>query len=304
MATLLLVNPRFDGLVRRHRLDDFDHVMRTLAGRQPGGHVDRDVRELRLDDDGRMVRLFLKREYKTSVRGRLMNWFAGFGRATRSRREWYVLMALLDAGIGCAEPVVYGERGTIRPVGYLILYEIERSVPLTEYLLGRGPRINLRDRRQLAAHIGHEIARMHEAGITHPDLYSKHVFLSDERAECPARSAACGVRNSEHSALRAPSSELPRVSFLDLQRGGIRWSVSLDRRAVDLAALDATLSPELASATDRLTFLQSYLSHVRPGYDLQTFLAAVRLRAREIADRAKIREMRETRPAEALHALP
>jgi len=300
VAALFLINPRYEGLVRRHRLDDFEFVMHRLIGRRPGGHADRDVRGVDFDDDGGRVRLFVKREWKTSVRGRFMNWLAGYGRATRSRREWYVLTAMLESGIGCAEPVVYAERGIVRPLGYLILREIDGSTPLSDFLADRRTGMPVRSRRQLAAHLGHEVARMHEAGITHPDLYSKHIFLSDEKSQCGTRnenrgtrSADCGTRDVRHAPPRLEHSELPRVSFLDQQRGSIRWSVSLARRAVDLAALDSTLPADLASSSDRLTFLQSYLSHARPGLSVRDLVAAVRERSAKINDRAKIREMRE-----------
>jgi len=297
MAHLLLVNPRFERFVARHRLDDFHYVMRQLVGRRKRGHVDRDVHGLLLEDDAGPRRVFLKREYKTSVRGRFMNWVAGFGRATRSRREWHVLRAMLDAGLGCAEPIIYAERGTLRPVGYIFLCEVEHSVPLVEFLTQRESRLGVRQRRQLAAHLGREVARLHEAGFTHPDLYSKHIFLSRCHAvDSDAVAATVPLAPAtDRAAAGVPDSadELPRVSFLDLQRGGIRWSVPASLRAVDLAALDATIARELISSGDRLTFLLSYLSHARPTIDLRTFLAAIRARRRRVADRPKIRDMRE-----------
>ena len=272
MLSTILINPRYERLVRRHGLDDFDRVMHWHGDRRVGRQFGRHIDQIEVEEDGRKLRLFLKREWRTYLKDRLRNWLAGLGWGTKARREWHVLIAMNEAGLGCAEPVVMAERAGFRPRGYLVLREISDAVLLCPYLAGRRAEMSGEQRRQLAAHLGREVARLHGTGIDHPDLFSKHILLT-------------------------PGSEperLPQVSFIDMQRSTIRLSLSHSHRIHDLASLDATLPGVLASATDRLTFLQSYLTYGPASLDAAHLAAAVRRRSCKLRARRKIRELLET----------
>src|SRR5205807_933169 len=84
--------------------------------------------------------------------------------------------------------------------------------------------------RALAARLCEALAAVHAAGVTHPDLYAKHVLVG-----------AAGV------------------CFLDWARARRRWVLGWERRWRDLAALDATLADDLASPRERLACLRAYL---------------------------------------------
>jgi tRNA A-37 threonylcarbamoyl transferase component Bud32 len=271
MPSTILINPFYETLVRRHRLDDFDRMMQWQGDQRVGRQFRRHIDPIDLDDDGRPIRLFLKREWQTYLKDRFRNWLAGLGWGTKARREWHVLTMLGEAGLGCAEPVIAAERPGFRPQGYLILCEIPGAELLCPYLARRSAAMTVTDRRQFWAHLGSEVARLHGLGIDHPDLYSKHILLTPSRE--PGR--------------------LPRVSFIDLQRSSTRPAVSISRRVHNLAAFDATLPEQLATATDRLTFLQSYLSFGPSTLDVGPLAAAIRRRSRRLRSRRKIRELLE-----------
>jgi tRNA A-37 threonylcarbamoyl transferase component Bud32 len=269
MPLTIFVNPRFEELVRHHRLDEFDRVMHWNGAQRVGRQFKRHIDRIAIEHDGATVRLFLKREWQTYLKDRFRNWLAGLGWGTKARREWHVLTMMREAGLGCAEPVVAAERTGFRPQGYLLLCEIPGAELLCPHLARHVTWMTVADRRQFWAHLGREVARLHGIGIDHPDLFSKHILIT-------------------------PGGEpdrLPQVSFIDMQRSTTRRVVSISRRVRNLAALDATLPEDLASATDRLTFLQSYLSFGESPLDVAPLLAAVRRRSRKLRSRRKIREL-------------
>jgi tRNA A-37 threonylcarbamoyl transferase component Bud32 len=271
MSSIILINPRYERLVRNHGLHDFDRVMRWHGGQQVGRHAKRDVAQIEIKEDGTVFRLFLKREWQTYLKDRFKNWIGGLGWGTKSRREWHILQAMSEAGVGCAEPLVFGERRGFRPQGYLVLREIAHTTLLCPFLAERGERMTVSQRRQFATHLGREVGRLHAAGIDHPDLFSKHILLSTER----------------------PLREMPRVWFIDMQRSATQTTLSQVQRVQDLAALDATVHPHLASRSDRLAFLHGYLAVAPPTMNLLQFARFIRRRSGKLQSRRKIRAMRE-----------
>jgi tRNA A-37 threonylcarbamoyl transferase component Bud32 len=265
----VLINPRYERVVKRHGLDNFDRVMQWKGGRTVCRHANRDVARIEIEEDGQVVCLFLKREWQTYFKDRVRNWIEGIGWGTKSRREWHVIAAMIEARVGCAEPVVLAERSGFRPQGYIVLRGLVDAVLLRPYLKEHRGEMTVPQQRQLAAHLGREVARLHAAGINHPDLFSKHVLLS------------------------CKTGQLPEVCFIDLQRSSTRRVVSRASRVQDLASLDASLPPQLASHSDRLAFLQSYLSASASPLAIKEFASAIRRRSRKLQTRRKIREMRE-----------
>jgi tRNA A-37 threonylcarbamoyl transferase component Bud32 len=271
MSTTVSINPRYEALVLQHGLDRFDLVMNWPNARRVSLNAMREICRIELDAGDRKIRLYLKREWGTYAKDRIANWLEGIGWGTKSGREWRAINALSTAGVGCAEALVVAQRGKLAPQGYLVLREVPGAVDLCTYLFENGREMDVYRRRQLAAHLGREVARLHEAGVDHPDLFSKHILLAT-----PAQ----------------PPDTLPEICFIDLQRSRSGHAVTARRRAIDLAALDATVAPELASATDRLAFLQSYLS-TAPAIPRDRLIRAIERRRRRIQGRRKIRRMRE-----------
>ncbi|MBV9126318.1 MAG: phosphotransferase, partial [Planctomycetes bacterium] len=227
----------------------------ALPGVVVSGHPDRHVVRVTLG----ALTGFLKREHRLPWRDRLVNALAGFGFVSRSRREAHLLRRLPRAGIGCPEFLAAGEDGRGR--AFLLVREVTGSVDL---------RTNLRDdlatkpeRRAFARRLGETLAKLHNAGFDHPDLYAKHILV--------------GTGDGA-------------IHFLDWQRSRHQSRLSWKHRGRDLAALDATLPEELADARDRLACLRSYLRHSHQ--PLLPVLTVIRHRSRILLKRRRIREMR------------
>jgi hypothetical protein len=216
------INDRFRSMFAALGLRDAEDFLRVPSV-VISGHPDRNVARIKLDS----IPAFIKREHRVRWRDRIAGWFAGYGFSSKSTREARTLAALQQAGVGCPEWMAFGEDSRGR--AFLILKALIESTELRERLRQmRSPD----ERRWLARQLGAALARLHAAGFDHPDLYSKHVFVSLDRRD---------------------------FHFLDWQRSR-RGSVSNRRRAGNLATLNATLCNDLVTTRERLTCLRAYVS--------------------------------------------
>ncbi len=205
---------------------------------------------------------YLKKQTAVTWRERLRNAWDGFGWCATAVREAATLQALRRAGVGCPDVVALGEDG--RRAFVLLRDEVGMS-DLRAFL----PTLTNEERRaRLAATLGRELARLHDAGFDHPDLYAKHVLVSENGAGY-------------------------RVSILDWQRSRHRRVVPWRVRVRDLAVLDATLHQTLASDRTRCRVLRTYLkttAHAdRPS--LARAARQVRMKAVRLLRRRGIREI-------------
>jgi tRNA A-37 threonylcarbamoyl transferase component Bud32 len=218
----LFLNPHYREFLLRQGLEKAEDFLR-LSGVIYCGHPDRHVSRLLLRDT---LPVFLKKEHRVRRRDRLANFWAGFGFVSKSWRELAMAQLLRTAEINGPEVVAAGEKDG---QAFLLLREVPDAMELRSFLEQHAePEI----RRRLAWKLGRELARIHTAGIDHPDLFSKHVLVQAETI---------------------------RLWFLDWQRSRKRRSLSWSRRCRDLAALDATLAENLATDRERFLCLCSYL---------------------------------------------
>ena len=194
-----------------------------LEGAILGGHPDRHVLHVNLEG---LSTAFLKKEHRVAWRDRLAHWWRGFGAISKSVREGRLLRQLEASGIGCPQALAFGEA---QGRAFLLLAEQSGLVDLRSYL-----HEHPLERVALAQALGTELARVHEAGFYHRDLYSKHILVG--RAEGGWR-----------------------FCFLDWQRGRRMRRLSWLKRLRDLAALDATLGDALAARRTRLLCWHAYL---------------------------------------------
>ena len=235
------------------------------------GHPDRHVARVTLGTGPTAVPAFLKREHRTRWRDRLASVWAGFGLASKSRREFAVLRMVEATDIGSPQAIAAGEDDEGR--AFLLIREVDGCQELRQLLVQA---TSTKKRRAVAHQLGAALARLHAEGFDHPDLYSKHVLISQKPRSC--RLAIC---------------------FLDWQRVRRRPVVSWRTRLRDLAALDATLADELASPRQRLLALRTYLRAIRTlkdrraGVTLSAVAHEIRRRSLRLLERRRIREMRQ-----------
>jgi len=251
----LFINPRYRDFLLKQGLEKVEDFLR-LSGVIYCGHPDRHVARLTL---GNAMPVFLKKEHRVRWRDRLVNFWAGFGFVSKSWRELAMDQVLQKEDI-INRPEVMAA-GEASGQAFLLVREISDAVDLRSFLENHS---NPAVRRRLARKLGEELARMHSAGIQHPDLLSKHVLVQ---------------------------SKTMWLCFLDWQRSRRPRRLSWSRRCRDLAALDATLADTLASERERFIFLHAYLRGSAAG-----LLRSCALRIRDVASRLlKKRYIRELR---------
>jgi tRNA A-37 threonylcarbamoyl transferase component Bud32 len=257
--TILDINPAYEGLLRRHGLASAEDLL-ALPGLIVSGHPDRHVARVTLGG----LSGYLKREHLVRRRDRLGSAWAGFGPVSRSVREARTLAALRGAGVACPDWVAAGEDDRGR--AFLLVADVPGGVDLRQFLRERRGT----SRHEFAAALGREVARVHEAGFDHPDLYAKHVLV-DPRTEA--------------------------ICFLDWQRSRPWRRVAWPRRVRDLAALDATLADDLADAAERLACLRAYVRGcgLAP-LDARPLADEVRRQAERLLRRRHVRKERESPP--------
>jgi tRNA A-37 threonylcarbamoyl transferase component Bud32 len=261
------INPQFRDLLRSQRIhcpDDFINLPAIIVS----GHPDRHVGRVEIGSHSSRIVAYIKKEHRLPWRDRWTNAWHGFGWSSRSYRESLVLRAMRQLGVNCPEFVAVGEDG--RGGAFLLVRELSQSLDLRVFL-GAGHRPNARARNKLARELGETVARLHDAGFDHPDLYSKHLLVNS--------------RNSS-------------ISLLDCQRSRKHADLPWRKRWQDLAALDATLTEELAAPRERLRCLRSYLKaslgHQAPALFFRKAATSIRHRAGRLLRHRHVREQRES----------
>jgi tRNA A-37 threonylcarbamoyl transferase component Bud32 len=251
----LFINPRYWDFLLQQGLEKAEDFL-SLSGVIYCGHPGRHVARLTLAD---ALPVFLKKEHRVRWRDRLANFWAGFGFVSKSWRELAMDQLLQKLDINRPEVVAAGEANG---QAFLLVREVADVVELRSFLESNS---NQTIRRRLARKLGEELARMHAAGIHHPDLVSKHVLVQ------PATM---------------------RLWFLDWQRSRRPRRLSWSCRCRDLAALDATLADTLASERERFIFLHAYLRGSAAGL-LRSCALQIRKLANRLLKKRYIRELRQ-----------
>ncbi len=222
------LHPEARAWLRNERLAEPQDFLR-LQAMIVSGHPGRQVSRLTLGHGSDTRVVYLKREAQLRWTTRWNNFLAGFGWVSRSVREARVLEALERDGLPGPRWLATGEDHQGR--AFLLIEEVRGAVPLTTMLA------NAKDpsqRRRIARRLGETLARLHEAGFFHRDLYAKHVL----------------IRPDDES-----------VILLDWQRAWRGAWITLSSRVRDLAALHATLADSLASPRERLVLLLAYVAN-------------------------------------------
>lgn len=259
------INPARRAWLRRLRLIDAEDFLR-LEAVIVSGHIGRQVGRVTLSDGEEVRTVYLKRETQVWWRTRLSNFLAGFGWVSRCVREAGLLQALEREELAGPRWLATGEDDQGR--AFLLVEEVAGTEPLMNALA----RADKRGRHALAIRLGRLLARLHQAGFFHRDLYAKHVLVGDET-----------------------------LCLLDWQRAWRGAWVPYLARVRDLATLHATLPDALTTSRDRLTFLRAYLGPTITARTLRRYLVDIEAYSRELQQRRHVREKRQPPTAEPQH---
>jgi len=261
------IMPKFESLFRQQGWDCAAPFL-AWSGVLVNRHRYRRVEQVRLPTssfgDGNGDSFYLKKQDRVTWRERFRNAWHGFGWCATAVREAAILQAARSAGVGCPEVAAFGEGDS----GAFVLVRDEAD------------RIELRtllasihsdeERGTLAAALGAELARLHDAGFDHPDLFTKHILVS---------------RHGKSIGF----------CILDWARSRRQGAVSWALRCRDLAALDATLHPALAGDRLRLRCLRAYVKATKDvkQVPLRSLVGSIRGRSERLQQRRNIREIRQ-----------
>lgn len=273
----LRINPRYQQLLEQQGLAAPANFLKIPAI-VICGHTDRHVARITLGAGPDAILAYLKREHHVPWKDRLLSAAAGFGFVSKSRREASILPALQRAGVRCPDWIAVGEDA--QGQAFLLLGELAGTKDLRLFLQEhrQAPFV---ERLGFARRLGEVLADLHKAGFEHRDLYSKHLLVNPENGE---------------------------ISFLDWQRSCRRRQVSWRRRCRDLAALEATLSSELASVRERLVCLRAYCKKSKIGSHkgrrlLRASAFSIRRRADSLLRQRRIREVCKVPAANAAQSV-
>ncbi|GIW81145.1 MAG: hypothetical protein KatS3mg105_2952 [Gemmatales bacterium] len=249
------VNPVFQGLLKAnglHSPEDFLALPMVIVS----GHPNRHVGTLSLSGDGGDIRVFLKKEHRVCWRDRLANWLAGYGFVSGAIREARLLDSLGD--VPAPQWLAAGEDGRGR--AFVMIRELANAIDLRTWLRVFPDRHGKAVRR-----VARSLARLHNEGVVHRDLFCKHVFLTEDGT----------------------------VYFVDWQRAKRCQRPSTNIWCQDLAALHATLPDDAIDSRYRLIFLKTYLRYRSERMSFADVRREVAQQTAKLLQKRYIREIRQ-----------
>jgi tRNA A-37 threonylcarbamoyl transferase component Bud32 len=161
-------------------------------------------------------------------------WLREIARPAKARLEFENALALREQGIATVEPLAWGATHPVLPGDSLLVTRfLPGAVPLDQFLESRLP---TRLRQAVARELGATLARLHDAGVAHPDPHPGNLLVKD----VPDRA--------------------PRFTLIDVHavRFGrpLSWPESLE----NLVLLNRWFQLR-ASRSDRARFWAAYVSH-------------------------------------------
>lgn len=102
-------------------------------------------------------------------------WWREVLRPPKARLEFDNALALLDRGVPTARPLAWGHADGVGPRESLLVTRELDAVPLTQVLEGG---LTPADRRRVAFTLGQFFARLHDAGVIHPDPHPGNVLAA------------------------------------------------------------------------------------------------------------------------------
>jgi len=249
----VFVNDEDASLLQRHGLDRLEAFFDVPGDRQlskPGLAPWRQRRRLDLEDQSGRGRSYFLKLFARPPWWRRCRWLLQDAAEPDGVREAINALALQQAGVRTVRVAAFGRRSTGPPQrdSFVLLAalkgeSLERWWPVHGRLLYSSE--HRRQRLRLIDELAGLVARFHNAGYVHRDLYFSHVFISED----------------------APAGE--RFSLIDLGRV-FRPRLRRERWVVkDLGELDFSARMGGVRRGDRLRFLRTYLRACASGPELQ-----------------------------------
>jgi tRNA A-37 threonylcarbamoyl transferase component Bud32 len=242
------------GLTTLEQFKQFEaETIERVAGR-------RDVLRLRTTDEaGRELVLFLKRHWRSHKKDGLASLLRRGRVGSVARSEWENAQALQSAGLKTAALVAYAEeRGLLwEKFSCLLTEAASGSQTVGQFLRECRDRAA---RRRIFDALAREVLRMHEAGLSMPDLFTRHIFFD-------------------------PAAPTPEFCFIDMARLERGQPVSWRSRVRALAALHVSAPLRSVTWRERLRFLRRYAGRVD-----RRLVLSIEARTQSLLQRKKYRD--------------
>jgi hypothetical protein len=158
-------------------LGSFDEYF-ALTGQLLTRNKKRDVISFCIDREGETQRLFIKRFRHPHLKDMLFAAQMAGGLSTQAQLEWTNVGILLQHGIETYRPVALGQETCcgIERRSFFITEEIP-GISLTDFIEESWQKMPDQEKKQLMSSLGRLIRKVHDLGLSLPDLYVWHVFL-------------------------------------------------------------------------------------------------------------------------------
>ncbi|MBN1457145.1 MAG: hypothetical protein JW912_04765 [Sedimentisphaerales bacterium] len=223
----------------------------------------RDVTRLTFDHQGKPKHFFMKRFFYPHLKDMIFT-FSNFGHiCSQAACEWKNAELLFENEIGTYKPVCYGENLSwgFEKSSFFMTEEIE-GICLTDFISANWGSLSQSEKENIVISIGKLCRKIHNAGISMPDLYLWHFFIKE--------------RSSDQKDYEFAVIDLHRMSK-NAGKGALYRS---------LAALDFSLSPKYFDDYLRELLLESYMSDNYP-YNRGELLRNVAERSAVLAARRR-----------------
>jgi len=263
--TSVLVRSSHRRMLQRNGLFRFRDFHGCAKGEVVNAHGSREVVRLTLDGEMGPHAVYLKRFGPMHLKDALKDLVCFRRVQTLAQAEFAMLCACRDADVPVPEAIACGtcHRWGRDRASFLMVEALPSGRPLDDALETTG---DAGRRGRLIASVAAFVRRMHDAGITHADLFAKHLFV-DEWSDGTWGAAV-----------------------IDLQRACREPSASATRRGRDLAALLVSIDPTATTPRERRAFLLGYLNRDKlTPEDLAFLRRCVLPRARKLCRRTVYR---------------
>lgn len=248
----------------RFGFECFEDFFDYSDGRVINRNEKRDVIAFSLGKDGDKKDFFMKRFYCPHFKDMLFT-FNNFGYiCSQARCEWNNANILLENGVGTYKPVCWGweRRFGIERQSFFITEKI-RGQCFSDFVVERWGHLERSQREGIMGSLGQLVRRVHDMGISLPDLYVWHIFIEDD---------GCGGYD---------------LAVIDLHRMKVNVK-NRNEQIRNLGAFDFSMLGEYFDGEIREVFLDAYL-----GRDLQVDKEAIR---RRLKNRSAVLSKRRRKP--------
>ncbi len=144
----------------------------------------RNVCKFVLGDGAERKTFFMKRFCSPHIKDILFAWKNAKPFCSQAEYEWQNANLLLDKGFGTYKPVCFGQQNVcgIERKSFLITEEI-KDVCFVDYVAKHWLDLPQPQKETILASLGQTIRKLHDAGISMPDMYVWHIYIAENASK-------------------------------------------------------------------------------------------------------------------------